>query len=274
MTDFRPSRFEILPMVVKNLIIINVLCYIAQLTLIGNGKEELINQLALHSWRSPDFKPWQFVSYMFLHSTEEFRWIHLIANMVGLWMFGSVLENIWGPKRFLLFYLVCGLSAALATELANHVQVNMILAAFHKIDPASAAVQQQIDAFTGKYLAPADLRTPLPPGYKFTYIEATQILNWAVAEKVALASIGASGGVFGCMVAFAYLYPDSKFMIFPIPIPIKAKWLVLGYIAYELIFAIANRKFDTVGHIAHLGGALLGFVLVYYWNRNNRRTFY
>jgi membrane associated rhomboid family serine protease len=86
--------------------------------------------------------------------------------------------------------------------------------------------------------------------------------------------VGASGAVFGCLAAFAYLYPNSRFMIFPIPIPIKAKWLVLGYTGIELILAIRNSNTDPVGHVAHLGGALLGFILVYYWNRTNRRTFY
>ena len=233
MTEFRPSRFQILPVIVKNLIIINGLVFLAQVTV---GKQFNMDDLfALHTWQSPLFKPWQFVTHMFMHGNIG----HIFFNMFALWMFGSVLENSWGPKRFLAFYLVCGLGAALAHMIVLYYENQNLIAAYNSWD----ALTQQVNAL-------------------------------AVKAKINEATLGASGAVFGCLAAFGYLFPNTTLIILPIPFPIKAKWAVLGYAALELYGALQNSAGDSVAHVAHLGRALVGFLIVYFWNKNNRRHFY
>lgn len=234
MTEFRPSRFEILPTVIKNLIIINVLVFIAQKVL-PPTLIDMDNVFALHTWQSELFKPWQFVTYMFLHSTQDF--FHIFFNMFALWMFGSVLENVWGPKRFLTFYIVSGLGAALCHMIVLYFENQQIINEYNLLPLA----QQQFYAENLKGL-----------------------LNGA--------TVGASGAVFGCLAAFGYLFPNTYIYLYFFPI--KAKWAVLMYAGYELFASIQNSAGDTVAHIAHLGGALAGFLMVYFWNKNNKKTFY
>ncbi|CAN5542103.1 rhomboid family intramembrane serine protease [soil metagenome] len=235
MTEFRPSRFEILPTVVKNLIIINVLCFAAQFILPKQGIN-VDHLFALHTWQSELFKPWQFVTYMFMHSTDGFS--HIFFNMLALWMFGSVLENVWGPKRFLTFYIVCGLGAALCHMIVLYFENQGVI----NLVSSLTLAQQQFYA--------EDLQGRLNVG-----------------------TIGASGAVFGCLAAFGYLFPNDHLYIMGL-IPIKAKWLVILYAGAELVSAIQNSAGDTVAHIAHLGGGLAGFLMVYFWNKNNKKTFY
>jgi membrane associated rhomboid family serine protease len=235
MTEFRPSSFQILPSVVKNLIIINALCFGAQFVLPHQGIN-VDNLFALHTWQSDLFKPWQFITYMFMHSTDDFS--HIFFNMFALWMFGSVLENVWGPKRFLTFYIVCGLGAALC---------HMVVLYFE--------FQPYVEAF---YSLPQQLQQQ-------HYAEFQDGLSGA--------TIGASGAVFGCLAAFGYLFPNDHLYIMGL-LPIKAKWLVIIYAGVELFSAIQNSAGDTVAHVAHLGGALAGFLMVYFWNKTNRKTFY
>jgi len=225
MTEFRPGSFQILPTIIKNLIIINVLVFLAQITLERSlAPGYLENTFALHTWQSPFFKPWQFVTYLFMHG----GWDHLFGNMFALWMFGSILENLWGPRRFLLFYMVCGLGAALAHMTALYFETQH-------------------------------------------YIE-TQ--NFFELQKVLITpTLGASGSVFGCLIAFGYLFPNTYIYLYFF-LPLKAKWFVLFYAGGELLLAIQNSAGDNVAHFAHLGGALVGLILVYYWNKNNRRNFY
>ena len=158
--------------------------------------------------------------------------------MFALWMFGSILENVWGPKRFLTFYIVCGLGAALCHMMVLFYENQQLLNEFNKLPLA----QQQ-------YYEPL------------------------VQRSLNAATLGASGAVFGCLAAFGYLFPNTYIYLYFL-LPIKAKWLVLAYAAYELFAAIQNSAGDTVAHIAHLGGALAGFLMVYFWNKNNKKTFY
>ena len=124
MSEFRPGSFQILPTIIKNLIIINVLIYIAQITVEQSSNPELLNDLfALHTWQSPLFRPWQFITHLFMHGS----WAHIFSNMFALWMFGSVLENLWGPKRFLTFYIVCGLGAALLHMIVLAIEFNPLV---------------------------------------------------------------------------------------------------------------------------------------------------
>ena len=235
MTEFRPSRFEILPTVIKNLIIINVLVFIAEKVL----PPSVINMediFALHTWQSQLFRPWQFITYMFMHSPTDFS--HIFFNMFALWMFGSVLENVWGPKRFLTFYIVCGLGAALC---------HMIVLYFE--------FQPLVNLFNSLSL----------PEQQANYNNFQAALSGS--------TVGASGAVFGCLAAFGYLFPNTYIYLYFF-LPLKAKWFVLFYAGYELFAAIQNSAGDTVAHIAHLGGALVGFLMVYFWNKTNKKTFY
>lgn len=235
MTEFRQTNFQILPSVVKNLIIINTLIFLAQWSIGDAFEAKLFDLFALHTWQSVLFKPWQFVTYMFLHA----NFTHILFNMYALWMFGSVLENLWGPKRFILFYFACGLGAALCHMIVLYVEMQHVVATFNMLPLA----QQQDLLYSPEYV----LNTP---------------------------TLGASGAIFGCLAAFGYLFPNSLMYIMFIPIPIKAKWLVIGYIAIELFSTLQNSAGDSVAHVAHLGGALVGIILVYYWNKNKRDNFY
>jgi len=234
MTEFRPSRFQILPTVVKNLLIINGLIFLAQVTIGDKASINLEDLFALHTWQSSLFKPWQLITHMFMHGSFE----HVFSNMFALWMFGSILENVWGPKRFLTFYLVCGLGAALC-----HMSV-----LFVEMQPITAAFKQ------------------LP-------FEQQQELINSPLFKLNEATLGASGAVFGCLAAFGYLFPNRYIYLYFF-LPLKAKWFVLGYAAFELFAGVRNSAGDNVAHFAHLGGALVGIILVYYWNKTNKKTFY
>lgn len=234
MTEFRPGRFQMIPPVIKNLIIINVLVFLAQLAFRNNPNFSIENLFALHEVRSVFFRPHQLITYMFLHG----GWDHILFNMFALWMFGSILENYWGPKKFLIFYMACGLgSAALHLLILNH------------------------------EMAPYwDLIHQMPVHEQMIAINDPNVV-------VNGATIGASGAVFGCLAAFGYLFPNSLIYLYFF-VPIKAKWFVLFYAGMELFLGIQNSAGDNVAHWAHLGGAIVGIILVLYWKKTDRKNFY
>jgi membrane associated rhomboid family serine protease len=252
MTQFRPSRFEILPPVIKNLLIINGLVFFAQLTIKSTAFGTLEDIFALHTWQSPLFRPWQFITHMFMHGGFG----HLFFNMFALWMFGSILENVWGQKRFITFYFICGIGAALCHMIALYFENQVMIERFN-------AMQTTLDAeyFIRKYWS-GEMVTP-------SYENAKDLLNIRLSE----ATLGASGAVFGCLAAFGYLFPNTYLYLYFF-VPVKAKWFVIGYIAIELFSTLRNSAGDNVAHLAHLGGALFGFLLVWTWNKKNRKTFY
>jgi membrane associated rhomboid family serine protease len=253
MTEFRPGRFQILPTIVKNLIIINVLVFLAQ-QVIPPATLNFEALFALHTFQSPLFKPWQFVSHMFMHGS----WDHIFFNMFALWMFGSILENVWGPKRFLTFYLVSGLGAALLHMIVLYFSTQNLITDYHAVNTANDAM-----AFLTKYPPSGQLRTN----------DLSTVLNVAFQDHLNEATLGASGAVFGCLAAFGYLFPNTYIYLYFF-LPIKAKWFVMGYAALELYSAVQNSAGDNVAHFAHLGGALAGFLMVYFWNKSNKKTFY
>jgi membrane associated rhomboid family serine protease len=234
MTAFRPGGFQMIPTVIKNLIIINVIIYLAQYTLGQAFDTRLTDLFGLHDVHSAFFRPHQLVTYMFLHGS----WPHVLLNMFALWMFGSMLENYWGPKRFLVFYAVCGIGAALAHLAVLYGEMSPVMDALHQYPPD----QQQEWIYSHEF-------------------------------KVNQATVGASGAVFGCLAAMGYLFPNEIIYI-NFLLPIKAKWFALGYGAIELFSGVQNSAGDNVAHWAHLGGGLVGLLLVIYWNRTNRRNFY
>lgn len=232
MSQIRMGGFQSIPLVIKNLIIINTLVWVAELTF----KEPFISALSLHYHESPEFGLWQFVTYMFLHSPGSF--FHLLFNMFGLYMFGSTLENLWGPKRFFIFYMLCGIGAGVIQLLANYIEMSIIM--------------QQLAA--GKLS-----------------MEEAQTRGSSIYNGIAL---GASGAVMGVFAGFAYLFPNTPLMVFPLPIPIKTKYLIGGLILLDLFGGINPQYGGSIAHFAHIGGALFGLILVKTMNKNNRRNFY
>ena len=214
-----------IPVVTKNLLIINILVFIA--TYVVRGMNIDLNDIfGLHFFLAPDFRIWQFFTYMFMHG----GFTHILMNMFMLWMFGMVVENVWGPKKFLFYYIVCGVGAGLCQELAQY--GTYLVEGLANFDSVRV----------GTTVLPMDV-----------YLN---MMN----------TVGASGAIYGVLLAFGMLFPEERMFIIPIPIPIKAKWIVMGSIVVELFSAIGTSN-DGVAHLAHLGGMLFGFILIRYWKK-------
>lgn len=236
MSNFRFTRPEAFPPVIKNLIIINVLVFVAQIML--EKDLNLTSKLAMWPIGTDEFKPYQIFTHMFTHSVG--MPFHIVFNMFALWMFGRILENVWGPKRFLLFYIICGLGAAAAHMVIGYIETKEVLEQIREYEAM------------GMHDSGAEIARRL-------YIHPV---------------VGASGAVMGVMVGFAFLFPNTPLYIMFIPVPIKAKWAILGLLAVDLFGGIHPTQGDNVAHFAHLGGALTGFIIVYIWNKTNRKTLY
>lgn len=218
MQQYRPSSFNILPPVVKNLVIINVLMWLLTWVLAQKGIS-VTRYLALFPVQSDLFRPYQIVTHMFMHGS----WGHIFFNMFALWMFGSPLENVWGPKRFLAFYLITGLGAAACLLVWNTVEINHLAGA-------------------------------------------------AAAMQVNVPTVGASGAIFGLLLGFGMLFPNTLIYIYFL-FPIKAKYFVIFYGLLELYMGIANNPADNTAHFAHLGGMLFGFILIKLWQKDRTRFY-
>jgi len=247
MQNFRPS-INTIPPVVKNLIIINVLMWLATIILRMQGID-LTSILGLHYIESPEFRPYQLVSHMFMHDSSGP--MHLIFNMFALWMFGRVLESVWGPKRFFIYYFVTGLGAAALHTFVNYVEFQYYAS---KIDP---------EAVQAVFSKGAEI---LQQGQN--WVGSAGKLNIILNTP----TVGASGAVFGILLGFGMLFPNTQLMLLFPPIPIKAKYFVMGYGAIELFSGIANTG-DNIAHFAHLGGMLFGFFMIRYWNKNTRNFY-
>ncbi len=212
--------------VVKNLLIINGIVFFATLL-----NPDWIQRLGLYYFSSEKFKPYQIVTHLFTHGGMA----HIFFNMFALWMFGSVLERIWGPKRFLIFYLITGLGAAFLHELVNTIIV------FKE---------------TGGIM-----------------LLKNQVVTEQLASIYYVPVVGASGAIYGLLAAFGVLFPNTKLMLIFPPIPLKAKYFIPILIVLEFFLGTQNFRWDNIAHFAHLGGALFGFILVKIWNKD-RNSFY
>lgn len=221
MSTNKPSVFSSFPPVVLNLLVINFLFWLASITLPGITRFDVNEKLGLHYWQSNDFHAYQFFTYMFQHASFD----HIFFNMFGLFMFGPVLEQVWGGKRFLFFYLFTGIGAAITQEITW-----------------TMAIYPQIGSL------------------------ATDI-HIIGAEPL---TIGASGAIFGILLAFGMVFPDAQLFLLFLPIPIKAKYMVPIYALIELFLGVAGFSGDNVAHFAHLGGALFGLILILIWKRSAR----
>ena len=221
--QYSPTGFRVLPTIVKHLLIINVLMFLAYITL-TRFHIDLNDILGLHFFKASDFRIYQLVTYMFMHGNFG----HLFFNMFALWMFGNTLENIWGSKRFLLFYMVCGIGAGLCQELVQYIQYATSLAQYETVNMSGRIIS--MDSY----------------------------LNM-------MTTVGASGAIYGLLLAFGMMFPDSRIYLYFL-FPIKAKWFVIGYAVLELILGF--QGVDNVAHFAHLGGMLFGLLLILYWRKN------
>jgi len=241
-----------IPPVVKNLLIVNGLFYLATTLLAGQGID-LSDYFGLHYWKSEGFRPHQLITYMFMHG----GFTHILFNMFAVWMFGKILEGVWGQKRFLIFYMVTGIGAGLIQLLVAHLR---LMPLYDVLTPEAIefAISNGYDLMRGGQ-GPADMVT------NPNFVDALLLINTP--------TVGASGAVFGILLAFGMLFPNTELMLLFPPIPIKAKWFVLGYGAIELYSGFANNPNDNVAHFAHLGGMLFGFILIKMWQKD-RGTFY
>lgn len=223
-----------MPPVTKNIIIINVLLFLGTVVAKGYGID-LNDYLGLHFFMAGKFNISQLFTYMFMHGGFG----HLFFNMFAVWMFGRTLEYVWGPKRFLFYYILCGIGAGLVQELVQFIHYETVLS-----------------AYTG-------VNTP------YGTIPMKEYLNL-------LTTVGASGAVYAILLGFGMLFPNQELFIFPLPIPIKAKFFVVGYALLELYLGFSNNPNDNVAHFAHLGGMIFGVILILYWRKkgNNNGTYY
>lgn len=237
-----------LPPVVKNIIMLNILMILAYYAAGSVFGVDLNSLLGLYFPKSEQFKPIQIITHMFMHG----GFMHIFFNMYALFIFGPILENVWGPKRFLIFYLVCGIGAALTHETVIFFQYNHLISSMSP-DNLQAVLSEGTAYFRqGKVFTETDMQS------------LQLLLNTP--------TVGASGAIFGVLLAFGVLFPNTQlFLLFP-PMPIRAKYLVLGYGALELILAVTQPG-SNIAHAAHLGGMLFGYILIRYW-RKTTNTLY
>lgn len=239
---------------VSNIIIINLILWLASTILPQKINFDLVGVLGMHFWRSELFNPVQIFTYMFLHDTHSIE--HVFFNMFGVYMFGRILEQVWGTKKFLFYYFVTGIGAAIIQQLCWEVSMHGLLEAFNVA----------IAADSGEALLPFQAM------FKGDLAFATAENLIPLQEKIINApiTVGASGALFGLLLAFGWLFPDIRLFIMFIPIPIKARWFVVIYGVAELFLGIANFTGDNVAHFAHLGGMIFGAILILWWKKRGK----
>ncbi len=234
------------PPVVKNLIIINALMFLALLGVKSAFNIDLNRDLGLYYFKSPNFEPYQIITHMFMHGSIG----HIFFNMFALWMFGKVLESVWGPRRFFIYYIITGLGAALLHMFVMHLELSSLVEEASRVYNITEFDNQTL-------LRMANSGDPLAQ---------------SVGRGLITPTVGASGAVFGVLLAFGMLFPNTRLMLLFPPIPIKAKYFVIGYGLLELYLGLTNSG-GNIAHFAHLGGMLFGFIMIKLWS-NDRTKFY
>jgi membrane associated rhomboid family serine protease len=225
----RQSPFDNLTTVVKYLLIANLICFIPFVVLSpAMYGEKIVSNFGVFYFNSPFFKPWQIITYMFIHG----GWAHILFNMFALFSFGPILEYAIGPKKFFNLYFICGIGA---------IAIQMLFQAY------------EVHSLIGSFTWPRDLEINDP------------IVLGKLQAIYGGPVVGASGAIFGVLVGFGMLYPDLELMLLFVPVPIKAKYIIPIYIVIELISGFGQFTGDNVAHFAHLGGALLGFIMIKIW---------
>ncbi|UFH55215.1 rhomboid family intramembrane serine protease [Spirosoma sp. KNUC1025] len=258
--------FNLTP-VVRVLLIINVVVFLFT-------NDFIIEQFGLHSFLSDKFNPIQLLTHMFLHGGFN----HIFSNMIGLVVFGPMLETFWGPRRFTFFYFFCGLGAALLFSGVNYFEMHDVYESVqtYRVSPGyenfSAFVDQHASSFYDR-LVPFLNQFKNYPNDSKNIQDSITIANRILSSQIDEPMVGASGAIFGVIMGFGLLFPNTQlFLLFP-PIPIKAKYLVIFYGAFELYSGVYRAQVDNVAHFAHIGGMIFAFILVKYWG-SQRKTFY
>ena len=241
------QMFRNMPGVVKNLLIINVIMFLATFLL---KDLNLLEIFGLHYFDSPDFQPYQIVTSFFSHA----NFAHILFNMFGLVMFGAVLERVWGEKKFLLFYLSCALGATFIHLGISAFQLNQVFDTFTPVSDGILSIDGYQLSISGEWI----------------YENKANITesDWGKIKPAYGNLVGASGAISGLFVAFAYLFPNTELQLMFIPVPVKAKYLVPFLLLIDLYLGVGNFEWDNIAHFAHLGGALIGFIMVLIWQRN------
>lgn len=268
----RPSSLNFLPPVVKNLVIINGLFFVASLIFESKFGIDLANILGMHFPGSDKFKLYQVITYLFMHGGFQ----HLFFNMLAVWMFGSVLENYWGSKRFLIFYLITGVGAAFTHYLVLYFeQIRPMLEAVdtYLANPSISAFKDFVYAERLNPLIITEIDNLVNIGDTSEALTlTTEYANMYRTEALNAPNVvGASGSVFGLLLAYGMLFPNQIIYLY-FAIPIKAKYFVMIYGAIELYSGLSGAQ-SGIAHFAHLGGMLFGFILIKWWN-SQRNNFY
>lgn len=281
--QFRPMGFRVLPPVVKNLLIINGLFYLATIATINNPRIDMVNLFGLHYFAADYFSPYQFITYMFMHSPVNL--MHIFFNMFALWMFGNALENVWGPKKFIIFYFVTGIGAALVHYIVFYFQISPVLAgiqdflnnpthdslqaflASDNFQVVSPEIRNSVNVFIAQYNSMFDSEP-----HKALQLAVDFVSQYRIDFLNAPVVIGASGAVFGVLLAFGMMFPNALIYVF-FAIPVKAKYFVIFYGALELFNGVARTN-SNVAHFAHLGGMIFGYFLIIYWRYRDRPKFF
>lgn len=236
-----------IPTVTKNLIIINVLIWLVEVIFPRFGDNGIIRHLGLHYISSSEFNPAQLLTYMFVHDQRTF--FHVFFNMFTLFFFGPMLERLWGSKKFFIYYMICGIGAALVQEgiWALTWENEFLKALAVQYGESIDVMRQEVE----RLIASGDKAI-------LQYIDSFQ--------SASMVTVGASGAIFGVLLGFAFVFPNVPLYLFFVPIPIKAKYMVAGYAVIEFFFGVTHTM-NTVAHFAHLGGMLFGLILLLYWRQ-------
>lgn len=219
------------PTVTKHLLLLNALMFVIT-TLLKTHGVDITEYLGLHFILATRFNPAQLVTYLFMHGSFS----HLFFNMFAIWMFGRLIENKWGMRRYLIFYFLCGIGAGIIQELTQYIYYITELQQYANVDIGNNLI-----------------------------IPMKDYLN-------RLNTIGASGAVFGVLLGFGMTWPNSKLYMFPIPFPVKSIFLIIGYAVVEFVSGISNNANDYVAHFAHLGGMLVGLIIILYWRQKDKKN--
>ena len=239
------------PAIITQLLVINLIFFVGSQFSYSVSRDIF----SLFYFENDKFLYSQLVTHMFMHGNI----MHLAFNMFALWMFGSTLVSIWGKNKFLFFYFSCGIGAAILQNYSNYVNIN----SFMNILSDASFSQQQIVSI---------LKTATYPTYMLDFVSESEILS--AYSDFNTPMIGASGAIYGIVVAFSFMFPNTKLMLLFPPVPVKAKYLVPGLIVVDLFFGLTSASIGSIAHFAHIGGAITGLLMMLYWKKsqfNNRR---
>lgn len=262
---------------VKQLIIINVIFFIGS-WIVGDAAT---NYLALHSPQDNHFRIWQLITHMFMHGGI----MHIFFNMFALYSFGSLLEQVWGTKKFLFFYISCGLGAAALHLGVSYLEVQNILKGIADLNLSASTIHEVINATVGDSLTyrpdlfAKDLASILGPDKMNLLTQENFNTMFEAARQNQVPTVGASGAIYGILVAFAFIAPNAELMLMFVPLPIKAKYFVPGLVLIDLFLGLKGQSLfggggSGIAHFAHIGGAIVGFIMMWYWKKsqfNNNR---